>query len=291
MQQKEQFFTKLNSLKNTILSVAVGIFIAYAVIGSIILLANNDALEDYMKIIGPLMIFAVAIFVAVDNFHKLNHKDDIVKYLALSSLILGPVCVLLLSLMIWGAIPLYESSSRYMSYYSSGPTIAAKLIFSLTYLVVFAFLGSNALAIKDNNKIVHFTRFATFIFLTFAVIVNIINIFSSGSDIYGYLRMVALSGVTWISCIGLGCVTFFISKVISWEEKEPTIVHQVPSPPAPQTVISPVVDTPPAPVEEPVNTTDYVEAFVMTEEQKVESSDPSAEPQNDNSEETSEAKE
>ena len=154
MQQKTQFFTKLISFKNIILSVAVGIFIAYAVIGSIILLANNDALADYAKIVGPLMIFAVAIFIAVDNFHKLNHKNNIVKYLALSSLILGPICVLLLSLMIWGAIPLYESSSKYMSYYSSGPTVAAKLIFSLTYLAVFAFLGSNALAIKDNNKIV-----------------------------------------------------------------------------------------------------------------------------------------
>lgn len=278
MQQKEQFFTKLISLKNTILSVAVGIFIIYAVIGSIVLLANKEALVDYAKIIGPLMIFAIAIFVAVDNFHKLKNDNNVVKYLALSSLILGPVCVLLLSLMIWEVIPFYESSSKYMSYYSTGPTVAAKLIFSLTYLTVFAFLGSNALAIKDNNKIVHFMRFATFIFLAFAVIINIINIFSSSSDIYGYLRLIALSSVTWTSCIGLGCIAFFMSKVNSWEEKEPTV--NAISAPAPKIVATaPVVNSSSTPVS---NAADHVETLGMPEDQKTESQGLSSESQGDN---------
>lgn len=290
MQQKEQFFTKLISLKNTILSVAVSVFIGYAVIGSIAILANKEALADSAKIIGPLMIFAIAIFIAVDNFHKLKNDNNIVKYLAISSLILGPICVLLLSLMIWEVIPFYESvsSSRYMSmsYYSTGPTVIAKLIFSLTYLTIFAFLGSNALAIKDNNKIVHFMRFATFIFLAFAVIINIISIFSSSSDIYGYLRLIALSGITWISCVGLGCITFFMSKINSWEEKEP--IETTVSTPAPKVATAPITNI----SSTPVNTaTDHVDTLGMSGDQKTESQGLSSEPQgNNNSEKTPEIK-
>lgn len=272
MQQK-QIFTKLISLKNIILSVAISIFVIYAVIGSIILLANKEALMDYSKIIGPLMIFAIATFVAVDNFHKFNNDNNIVKYLALASLILGPICVLLLSLMIWEAIPMYESS-KYI-YSTGGPTVAAKLIFSLTYLTVFAFLGSNALAIKDNNRIVHFMRFATFIFLAFAVIINIINIFSSDSDIYSYLRMIALSSVTWTSCVGLGCIAFFMSKVTSWEEKE-TVTKASSIAPAAQETTASAIDTPSV----PAVSTGHVETLSTMENQNTEPQGLSVEPQN-----------
>ena len=227
----QNIFSKISSIKNYVLYLAFGVFILYAIIGGILVLANPDILSDTGKILTPLAILAVSVVVLIDNFRKLNSDSKGAQTLALISLILGPLCVLFLTLMIWEVIPYYEEMDSYgyfYSYYSSTPTVFAKLITSAVYLEALAFFGSNILAIKENSqKIVSIIKPVAVTVLSCAVLFGILNIFVDfGNDYLASAKMNILSMITWISFIGTSIAAFFISKAAVWDKKEVTSIEK-----------------------------------------------------------------
>ena len=227
----QNIFSKISLIKNYVLYLAFGVFILYAIIGGILVLANPDVLSDTGKILTPLAILAVSVAVLIDNFRKLNSDSKGAQTLALISLILGPLCVLFLTLMIWEVIPYYEEMDSYgyfYSYYSSTPTVFAKLVTSAVYLEALAFFGSNILAIKENSqKIVSIIKPVAVTFLSCAVLFGILNIFVDfGNDYLASAKMNILSIITWISFIGTSIAAFFISKAAVWDKKEVTSIEK-----------------------------------------------------------------
>ena len=155
----------------------------------------------------------------------MSSQEKIVRILGLSTLILGAIDVILLTLIIWEVIPMYEKvGSGYFSIYSSTTTtVAYKLTMSLLSLTGFSFLSSIVLNIKNNHKIINTSKYIATGFLAVSSLVSIVSNFidlSQQDRYYGSVRMGLLQAVSWITAISLGIAVFYLSKTISWEEKK-----------------------------------------------------------------------
>ena len=235
MQEQKDFFSKVVSLKTTILTSLVSLFVAYALISIIMLFASgNESLSSVGKIVAPLGIIAVGIILAIDCFYKMSSKETTVKVFAFITLILGVLDIILLTLMIWEIIPMYEVSGRNIYSFLSTPSLAYKIIMSLISITAFTFLGSTVLNIKENHKIIHTSKFVTLGFLASAsfisVISNFIDFSSDAYSSYSSIRMELLQAISWIVAIGLGAALFYLSKTISWKEE----LNTTPIKPAPK---------------------------------------------------------
>lgn len=261
MQEQKDFFSKVVSLKTTILTSLVSLFVAYALISIIMLFASgNESLSSVGKIVAPLGIIAVGIILAIDCFYKMSSKETTVKVFAFITLILGVLDIILLTLMIWEIIPMYEVSGRNIYSFLSTPSLAYKIIMSLISITAFTFLGSTVLNIKENHKIIHTSKFVTLGFLASAsfisVISNFIDFSSDAYSSYSSIRMELLQAISWIVAIGLGAALFYLSKTISWkEELNTTPIKPAPKPEPVLIAEHPIKEKPPfldRPAAEPI---------------------------------------
>lgn len=224
MRQQDDIFSRIIKSKTIILAILSGFFVLYAVIAFIIVFSNEKELYSMIgNIYGPLSLIGVGMVLAVDSFYKMASNHKIVKILGLLTLLLGIIDVLLLTLLFWQIIPIYETGAGSTSYYytSLTPSIPYKLIMSLSSIVAFSFLGSIIMNIKNNHKLLPFLKYTAMGFLACASIISIISNFVSFSgDSLGSMRVVFVQIVSWVSAIALGIAAFYLSKTVTWKGEE-----------------------------------------------------------------------
>ena len=225
MQQQNDIFSKIIALKTVILGALVGLLVIYAIIGIIMIFSSSsDLLYSITKILAPLGIIGVAAVLSVDCFYKMTNSEKIVRMFGLITLILGVLVALFLTLMIWGAIPMYEAatmSGYYSSFYTvSTPTFMYKLTMALLSVTGFTFLGSIVLGVKNNHNLVKLFKYVATGFLAISSLISVIgNFVDFSQDALGSTRITLLQIVSWITALCLGAAVFYLSKTTSWEEK------------------------------------------------------------------------
>ena len=153
---------KIKKYKKTFLWAAVCILIGELVVGVILILAHSFS-ETIGKLMATFGLCAVALFVGVNNFSRMEKGERLVQGFALTSLIANAIWLVLAILLIWELIPFMDvvknsySSSSYSGLYpayhlSYVMTWAAKTMFVTVEIAFACFLISNVLAIAETEK-------------------------------------------------------------------------------------------------------------------------------------------
>ena len=190
MQQQNDFFSKILASKTIIIAIIASLLIVLAVVGMVMTFLNDSELFGLLsKIVAPLSIFGVMTIISVDCLHKMAHNEKIIKILSLATLVIGFIAAILWVLLLWGAIPMYETSSN-LSFtsllsFTATPSVVYRLTMSLFSLTGFTFLSSIVLGIKNNHKLINLFKRITVGFLAIACITGIIsNFIGFSQDLY-----------------------------------------------------------------------------------------------------------
>ena len=194
----------------------------------------------------------------------MTSEEQIVKVFAFATLIFAALDVIFLSLLSWEIIPAYERAQVNFSVYglssigaytTTVPTIWYKLIMSIVSLTGFTFLSSIVLNAKNNHNLIRISKYIVTGFFGVASFISIIsNFIGTSQDALTSTRMMFLQVVSWTTAVCLGIAVYYLSKTITWEEKEkyeeislePTIPAAPAVAPAPVTVAAPVAAPAPA---------------------------------------------
>lgn len=201
----------IKNIKKTFLWVAVCILIGEVVVGAILILAQSFN-ETIGRLMGTFALCAVALFVGVNNFTRMEKGERLVQEFALVSLIANIVWLVLSILLIWEIIPFMEpcedTSYRYSSCYPSTMTFLAKLMMVAVNVALSCFLISNVWSIEETVKPVRPLKITALICELYCGIYAVVMTF-------GDVRYVADMRWSMLSALmGLAFIVMAIAAVI-----------------------------------------------------------------------------
>lgn len=157
---KLETIEKIKKARKVFLWMAVWILIGELALGAILILVQSWDIS-VAKIQGTFLILAIALFVSVNNFIRMEKGDKKVQLFALISFISNIVWVILSVLLMWEALPFHwteaaQEYSRYMERYYS-VTIYHMTFWSMMMVIAISssaagFWISNIMTIKETIK-------------------------------------------------------------------------------------------------------------------------------------------
>lgn len=197
---KTSTLEKLKPIRSILLKISVWLFVVAVIFGvGLILFGGNgwNMMLSYLRITGTLIIIAISMLVAANNFKRLESENRFVGALALTSLICNILCSLLWILIIWEILPTWSTSGSL--YYASPLSVFTQLAIIATSLASFGFLSSNIILIgaNSNQKTIKPLKITAIICLAYICLFSIINVF-----VYINGRawlLAAFAGFVWIN--------------------------------------------------------------------------------------------
>ena len=150
--------SKFKNIRKTFLWVGVWILVAEFILGAILIL-TEDWSALFGKILATFLFLAIAFFVSVNNFIRIEKGDKTTQWFALIGFIANMVWLILATLLVWEVIPFIATNnsmrSGYYGYTSSYTLSAvAKLLLISVSVAGAGFWISNVLSIKETNRAV-----------------------------------------------------------------------------------------------------------------------------------------
>ncbi len=239
----KDIFSKIASRKNVLLYIITGGLLIFALIGVVMVFTSKNLGMSFSGILYPLFIYGIATIMSIDTFRRLTSDKKTVRVFGLITLILGVLAVILLSLVFWQIIPMYETvstspstasqydatsvystTSSYSSYSAPATYIRTTLIYKIVMLlpsiVTFTFGGAVILDIKENQKVLRFLKPVSFSLLSLANIIWIITTFIEFDDLAMQQRVNVLQYLSWAVAIILGITAYYLSRSTAYDLRE-----------------------------------------------------------------------
>lgn len=213
---KDTTLETFKKIRQAFLKVAVGI-----VIGEIVLLAVLIIAQSASKMIGQLMgtllIFAIALFIAMAAFKCIEKKQPTAQILSLIVLVAEAFWLVFQILETWEVIPMFDVSLSGTSIYGIGVslTAAAKFASIISDIMIYGLFGAWITSIEENGgpiKPLKITALCCDIYIwIFSIVVVLAGVSSTNATtLYG------LYALAWIGLI----VTWIIAASISRRNKK-----------------------------------------------------------------------
>ena len=158
----EQTIQKLRNIRKVFLWTAVWILIGELVFGAILILTQSWNIS-IGKIQSTFLIFALALFVGVNNFIRMEKGNRIIQGFALAGFVSGIIWAILAALLMWEILPFnwteevrkyYEYSGRYYDSTVYHLTLYSIAMLVFGYAASACFWISNVMSIRETIKIV-----------------------------------------------------------------------------------------------------------------------------------------
>ena len=215
---KLETIEKIKKARKVFLWMAVWILIGELALGAILILIQSWDIS-VAKIQGTFLILAIALFVSVNNFIRMEKGDKKVQLFALISFISNIVWVSLSVLLMWEALPFHwteaaQEYSRYMEHYYS-VTMYHMTFWSMMMAIAISssaagFWISNIMTIKETIKVVKPLKITAIVCVVYGWIFGVVVTLAE-LDYYDTERFYQLSSLAGIAFV----VTALAAVIIS----------------------------------------------------------------------------
>ena len=146
----ENAIDKMKRIRKVFLWAAVCILIGELIVGAILILSQSFD-ESIGRLMATFALCAVAMFISVNNFSRIEKGGSLIQGFAFTSLIMNVIWLVLSILLTWGILP---NSERVFngSYGSTQMSIMAKMNLVAVAVSVACFFISNIWAIEETIK-------------------------------------------------------------------------------------------------------------------------------------------
>ena len=216
---KLETIEKIKKARKVFLWMAVWILIGELALGAILILTQSWDIS-VAKIQGTFLILAIALFVSVNNFIRMEKGDKKVQLFALISFISNIVWVILSVLLMWEALPFYwteaaQEYSRYMERYYS-VTIYHMTFWSMMMVIAISssaagFWISNIMTIKETIKVVKPLKITAIVCVVYGWVFGVVVTLAE-LDYYDAERFYQLSSLAGIAFVVTALAAVIISR-------------------------------------------------------------------------------
>ena len=218
--------SKLKEMRRVFLWIAVCILIGEVIIGAVLILTQswNDIIG---KLMGTMALAAIALFVGINNFIRIEKGDAIVRGLAWTSFVMNIIWLVMAVLMVWEVPPfIWQEEVRHISggidYYTREITAMGRVMMVAISVAVAGFWTSNVLEIKETVKPVKPLKVTAVVCELYCCIYYIFYAIF-GLDQTGlnsdWGRWSALSGLAGLAFVVTALAALIVSKVNRKKEK------------------------------------------------------------------------
>ena len=211
------------------------VFVGAIAVGALFILFGGVENADVLgKIMGTLLILALLLAVASNNFRRLEDEKKSVQCFALVSLVAGIIGSIFGILACWGVFEIYTLSTYNIFDYSFslsvGYTVIGKIMSFFTSIATLGFFASNIIAIKEYDKAgaLRPLKIAAVIGLCYDIIYSIIVMLAdhniAATELNARLAVLAgFAGAVWIIS---ALVALIISRSAGKQAKRENIASE-----------------------------------------------------------------
>ena len=204
--QKVRIITKRKravvDIRKIFLWVAVWILVGEFVLGAILILSDGWN-ASFGKVQATFLCAALALFVGVNNFIRMEKGTKVVQGLALVSLISNIVWLLLATLMIWEVMPILSYGGTYHL------SAAFKIMTIAVSAAAAGFWVSNIMVIKETVGAVKPLKITSIVCQIYCCVFYVLMVLTD-------FNMFGSDSGRWLALAGLADVAFFVTALAAW---------------------------------------------------------------------------
>ena len=208
---KESTIEKISKIRKGFLWAGICLLIGGFALGAIVILASAYN-ETVGRIFATMVILTAVFFVGVNNFIRIEKGTKPIQGLALTGLISGIAAAILLLLLVWEVVPIYEPNRICMYSYRCNAytnfTAAVKITAILISLAGAGFWLSNVLTIEETIKAVKPLKITSVVCESYCSIFAIVAVFMTEIP----TNIAALSGFVGFAFVVTALAALIISK-------------------------------------------------------------------------------
>ena len=200
----DQALEKIKKIRTVALRLFVGILIAEIIVWAIIIITKQSDIT-VSKFQGTFLIIAGALFVSILNFRSLEKGKSSAQLMAIISLVACALWTLLLILVVWGVISVYEPGSSLFHTKISG---IGRFISVVSTTMMCTMLAACAARVEENGSSIKPLKWTAFISIICVWVIVMILTFMD-TDYYSGSDFVT----TLLSLAGLASLSFFVTGI------------------------------------------------------------------------------
>jgi hypothetical protein len=222
----ENALQTIKKIRKIFLWTAVWILIGELIMGAIIIISQSWDIS-IGKIQGTFFLIAVALFVGVNNFIRMEKGNKVIQGFAITSLITNILWLVLATLLIWEAVPFYWHEEGWITgifgnkYWGdiSHTTAIAKIMLILVDIATACFWMSNIMAIKETVKVVKPLKITSIICELYCGVFSVVLTVAELGWNNDTSRWYSLSGLAAFAFLTTALAAWIISRTSGKDEK------------------------------------------------------------------------